>query len=162
LPRHGLFVPLLYRMALLSVPHYPLYYTVGTDHSVTTGALDPSAQGGLRIRKEGFEIIPSIRSGGGGSELFVSDQIREPGNYILTCRERQELAILAFTPTKTESNLTYIAADDLKEICHGVNVIHPRDASQDRVVSVVNLLIRLWKYCVVLAQVFLAVEIMLI
>lgn len=162
LPRHGLFVPLLYRMALLSIPNYPLYYTVGTDQSVTTGALDPSTQGGLRIRKEGFEIIPSIRSGGGGSELFVSDQIREPGNYILTGREGAQLAVFAFNPAKTESDLSYFAAEDLKEIGHSVKVIDPRTASLDRVVSVENLGIQLWKYCVVLALVFLAAEIMLI
>src|SRR3546814_9539456 len=40
-PRHALFVPLLYRMALLSTQHYPLYYVIGKDRIVRAGKLEP-------------------------------------------------------------------------------------------------------------------------
>lgn len=162
LPRHGLFVPLLYRMALLSIPNYPLYYTVGADQSVFAGSLDISGRGEYRIRSEGFEMIPTIRRYGGGSEIFVSEQIREPGTYRLTGAADEELAVFAFNHMKSESDLSYYEAGDLNEIGAWTRLIEPQVSSLDRVVSIENLGMQLWKYCVVLALVFLAAEILLI
>lgn len=161
-PRHALFVPMLYRMALLSMQNYPLYYTLGADQSLQAGSLELSDRSSYRIRKADFEMIPSVRDGGAGSEVFVSDQIPEPGNYTLTGPQREELAVFAFNNDKQESDLSYFGENALENRLEAGAVISPEEGSLERLVSVENFGIQLWKYCVVLALFFLAAEILLI
>lgn len=161
-PRHALFVPLLYRMALLSMQNYPLYYTIGEDQSVQAGSLELSERNNYRISKGDFEMIPSVRNRGSGSEVFVSDQVREPGNYTLSGQNEEELAVFAFNNAKTESDLAYFTDAELKGFDEAGSVIGPGGGSLERLVAVENFGIQLWKYCVVLALIFLAAEIILI
>ncbi|QEC53404.1 hypothetical protein [Anseongella ginsenosidimutans] len=161
-PRHALFVPLLYRVALLSMQNYPLYYTIGEDQSVQAGSLELSERNNYRIRKDDFEMIPSIRNRDSGSEVFVSDQVREPGNYILSGPHDEELAVFAFNNAKTESDLAYFSDAELEGYGEAGSVISSGGGSLERLVAVENFGIQLWKYCVVLALVFLAAEIILI
>lgn len=163
-PRHALFVSLLYRMALLSLQYHPLYYTIGADQVVQAGKMDLSRAGSYRIRKENFEMIPSIRPGGAGAEVFVADQIPEPGNYRLVNGEGEELAVFAFNSSKTESDLSYMKEDALENIvtAENISILDANRRSPDRLVNAENFGTPLWKYCVVLALLFLAAEILLI
>src|SRR3546814_17845137 len=94
-------------MALLSTQHYPLYYVLGKDRIVRAGKLEPGDRNQYRVKRSDFEIIPSVRSSGTGTELNLADQIGEPGNYDLVDGDERAMAVFSFNGSRAEADLSY-------------------------------------------------------
>lgn len=114
-PRHALFVPVFYKIAISSVSGEALYYTVGKNEVVNTGDLNLGGDEVLKIRaREGdFEIIPEVRNVGPGLELYTHNQVRNAGFYTLY-KENTPLRGLAFNYDRNESEMTYYSISDLE------------------------------------------------
>lgn len=163
LGRHALFVPLVYRMAMLSVPSYPLYYTIGADQVIRTDALTDFSAADLRLKATGFEVIPDVRNTGAGAELFFADQLKEAGIYELTAGDKQ-LALFAFNGDREESDLSYLSKDELERLSGDspARVLDNGGPGYTASLAGAEAGTRLWKYCVILALAFLTCEILLI
>ncbi|MGZ3766870.1 MAG: BatA domain-containing protein [Mucilaginibacter sp.] len=162
LQRHALLVPVLFRIALLSGHDQPLFYTVGYDEAIEMPPLQSSEQQLLKLMKGNLSIIPDVRQQEGSTELYVSDQLQETGNYELR-KQDSILSVLAFNDDRKESDMSYLTVENLKQIFpQSGGILRPGQASIKNEVSELNFGLQLWKLCIILALIFLAVEILLV
>jgi len=163
LPHHALFVPLMFRMALLSGRDRPLYYTIGDNENVETLPIQTSDKQMVRLVKGQQNILPDVRQQEGGTVLYFSDQVTQPGNYQLKSQDTT-LACIAFNNDRSESDLTYLSNDELKtQLSSGHNTLTQAgpQSLKDTVVKA-NMGLELWKLCIILSLICLAAEILLI
>ena len=163
LAHHALFVPLMFRIALLSGHDAPLSYTIGQDESVEIQPIQTSDKEILKLNKEQLSIIPDVRQQEGGTQLYFSDQVHEPGNYELK-KQESTIAVLAFNNNRSESDLTYVDDAGLKAQMGGKGntILENSGPSLKDVVVNANRGVELWKLCIILSLLSLAAEILLI
>jgi hypothetical protein len=162
LPRHALFVPILFRIALLSGHDLPLFYTLGADETLEVPPVQLTEKQLLKMTKGSQSTIPDVRQQEGSTLLYVSDQLQEPGIYTLK-KQDSTLATLAFNDNRDESDLSYLTPAALKEILPKQAALIPgSNASLKGIVAETNLGTQLWKLCIILALISLAAEILLI
>jgi hypothetical protein len=161
LQRHALFVPIMFRIALLSGHDQPLFYTLGQDESIQVPPVQVNEKQLLKLVKGAQSVIPDVRQQEGSTALFVSDELQETGNYELK-KQDSILSVLAFNDNRKESDMSYFNAADLKQIFpRAGNILQAGQASIKGEVAELNLGLQLWKLCIILALIFLAVEILL-
>jgi hypothetical protein len=162
LPRHALFVPVLFRMALLSGHDQPLFYTLGTDESLEIPPVQTTEKQLLKLSKGDQSIIPDVRQQEGSTTLYISDQLRETGIYGLK-RQDTTLAALAFNDNRAESDMSYFTAADLEKLVPNAKpLLTAGNGSLKSVVAESNFGTQLWKLCIILALIFLLAEILLV
>lgn len=164
LPRHALFVPLLFRMALLSGHNQPLFYTLGENELMEIAPIAKMDEQPLHLQKGQISLIPDVRQVNGNTVLYVADQIRETGNYKLT-RKDSVLAEIAFNDNRKESDLNYLTDQELNTDFSAIKTVSYFPAtglSLTKQVAEVNSGIQLWKLCLILTLLFLAAEVLLI
>jgi hypothetical protein len=161
LPRHALFVPIMFRIALLSGHDQPLFYTLGHDQTVETTPIQSSEKQLLKLIKDKQSIIPDVKQQEGSTLLYVSDQLQETGLYELK-KQDSVLSVMAFNDNRNESDLQYYTSSDLNKIIPDKgDVIEATKGSVKDIVSHADFGVQLWKLCIILALIFLAVEILL-
>jgi hypothetical protein len=162
LPRHALFVPVLFRMALLSGHDQPLFYTLGTDENFEVPPVQTTEKQLLKLTKGDQSIIPDVRQQEGSTLLYVSDQLREIGIYALK-RQDSTLATLAFNDNRAESDMSYFTAAQLEKLMPNAKpLLTAGNGSLKSVVAESNFGTQLWKLCIILALIFLLAEILLV
>ncbi|WP_256012098.1 BatA domain-containing protein [Desertivirga xinjiangensis] len=161
--RHSVFVPVMYQAAFLSLRDNRLFYTIGKDQLLESPKITLSPNQTLRLKKGDFEVIPNLRQTETGSNVFISDQIRDQGIYSLI-KGDSLLATYAFNDNRSESDLTYATESELKEkIPHKKKeIFSPGKESLNAAIKAVNNGVQLWKLCLILALIFLAAEILII
>jgi hypothetical protein len=161
LPQHPVFVPLLYKIALTSVQEQPLYYTIGKSNYLPAAPVRTNPNESLRLISGKQEVIPEIRQVPGQTLLYVADQIKTPGIYELY-KSDSLLSTYAFNQGRAESDLHY-ADDKALQTIFGADQVNLTKAGGDLSVKAVeNNHTELWKLCLVLCAVFLALEALLI
>lgn len=163
LPHHALLVPLMFRMALLSGHVQPLFYTIGQDESIEVAPILSSDRDIIKLIKPGQVILPDMRQKDGGTLLYFSDQVQEPGNYNLM-KQDSILARLAFNNSRSESDLNYLTEKELKAsmpVNDNLLVISGLQPSKS-ITAKTNMGPELWKLCLILSLIFLVSEILLI
>ena len=162
-PRHSVFVPIMYQAALLSMRNQQLFYNLVKEQSIAIPKVTLNTNQTLKLKKDNFEATPDIRQMENETQLYVADQIKERGNYTLL-KADSILAVIAFNDNGTESDLTY--ADDKELISkfpgQKINLFNSEKSSLQNDIKSVNQGIQLWKICLILALLCLAVEILLI
>ncbi len=162
LPRHALFLPTIFRIALLSGHDQPLFYTLGVDESIEIAPVQTNEKQLLKLVKDSISIIPDVRQQEGSTLLYVSDQVQQTGTYNLR-KADSTIAVLAFNDNRNESDLSYLTADDLSKILpKSTTILQAGKASLKNAVSEINIGLQLWKLCIILALIFLAAEIVLV
>jgi hypothetical protein len=162
LPRHALFVPILFRIALLSGHDLPLFYTLGQDETLEIPPVQISEKQLLKLVKDDQSTIPDVRQQEGSTLLYLSDQLHETGIYTLK-KQDSTLAMLAFNDNRSESDMSYLNQAGLKEfMSKSTSLLTGSNASLKGIVTETNFGTQLWKLCIILALVFLAAEILLI
>jgi hypothetical protein len=163
LSHHALLVPLMFRIALLSGHDPALFYNIGDDEAVETLPIETSDKQVLKLHKGQQIIIPDVRQQEGGTVLYLSDQIQEPGNYELK-KQDSLMAVLAFNSNRSESDLTYMDDAGLKAQLSGrqSTIIEAGGGSLKDTVAKANIGLELWKLCIILSLICLAAEILFI
>lgn len=163
LPRHMVFVPLMYKIAFESAKEQPLYYTLGTDNMLESEKISLPANQSLKLVSEGFEVIPELRQTPGKTLLYVADQVKKAGFYALK-RGDSVLAQVAFNDHRMESDMHYTTEKELKDLFGGqqVAVYSAKKDAMSLNIAIKNNSVELWKLCIILTVVFLLAEILLI
>lgn len=154
------FVPLLYKLAIYTSDFRQLAYTIGQDHLISIDAALVSPEKEVMVHGPA-EFIPGISSLGTRVLLDVQGQVKESGFYEVT-QDGQMAASLAFNYDRKESDLTLTNDEDLPVKDH-VN-IWSEDENRDftRLIEETQQGKQLWKWCVILALIFIGFEIALI
>lgn len=166
--RHAVFVPTLYRVALLSAGGDAIYHIIGSSAAIELQGMDTEDEAPLRMvnRNGGQEFIPGQRSLGSRTSLDVRSASIAAGHYDVI-RHSQVVKSLAFNYDRRESELKQYEPDELRDMLgrQGIrNVILLRDTDKPLTESIseMNQGIRLWKLFIIFALVFLAAEVALL
>ncbi len=167
-PLHAIFVPTLYNMALQSMPAPPLYYTLGEATAINLPFIHQAGADIYRIRalNDDFEFIPRHQSHFSRLNIEIHDQIENAGLYILSVNET-DIAGLAFNYSRAGSEMSYYNLDDLKEIIsendlQQLHVIGTADRSVGEALTAINEGTQLFKIFLILALLFLGLEVLLL
>lgn len=169
LPMHAeIFVPPVYNMALYSGMVPPLYYTIGSDISVSIPFHEDIGEATFRIKSldNYTEFIPGHRNEPFGVLLFFEDQVENAGNYKVLFGE-EEIAPLSFNYNHQESDLK---CDDEKELqqwlseegYNNIQIIERGKKTVTERLSEMDTGVRLWRYFVIAALLFLLLETVLL
>lgn len=165
---HALFVPVMYRLAMLSyrndqLPAYRLTQPA-IMLSVPEGGRTAD-EAGYRLVKDSLTLIPGQRLQGAELRLEVPAGLAEPGFYQLRQQDRV-VTTLAFNQDKRESELAAYSAADLRQL---VGTNHPNvrvleggvgnAVARDRAAQTGQ---PLWRYCVGAALICLLAEVLLL
>ena len=160
-----IFIPMLYKMAISSAKSRKIAYTIGRDETIIA---DNKIEGGgetvYKLQGQAEEFIPEQRIVSAKAYLDVHDKIKEAGFYNLFLNPEEVLAKYAFNYDRKESVLEYFSVDDLTEKV-GVNATVlglTAAASITEEVSERSRGLILWKWCIILALIFLGLEVLLL
>ncbi len=160
---HALFVPTLYNIALLSQSNHPLFHIIGSNSSIDVNRTT-TKDNIYHIKNTTLDIIPRVRSTNTNTTVFINAQIDIADNYLL---ENVESKIgLAYNYNRTESELSYLSSEEIDEVIQlsriNAKYIDVTNGTIQSALSDLNIGEKYWKYCIILALLFLAVEIALI
>jgi hypothetical protein len=161
--KHGLFLPILFKMALFTQKSDFLYEKTGSHTGVLIDHLNLAEAEILKIKSEEIEIIPEIRNTNAGTVLYFADQVKKAGFYELFHQDKL-LSILAFNDPREESVMEFYSQAELSQQ-FGIDpsqVINSGTESVKNQIKEVKLGASLWKLCLILVLIFLAIEILLI
>ena len=164
LPVHGIFVPILYKMALLNIQNGQNSYFIGDKTRVEVDAPKNSAEKVFKIKGENVEFIPEQFAVGNKILLGLNEQIKKAGFYKISLENSEMSDVLALNFDRKESDLKFFTAENLKENYPQKNVAIVNGAKTEAT-EIVRELERgtaLWRFCIILSLVFLAVEIALL
>ncbi len=178
LVRNGeIFVPMLFKMAIAGTKSRQIAYTIGRDevleaqHQVSAsgetiyklravGDESRTSTGNGAGAPAGAEFIPEQRILGAKVLLTPGTQVRDAGWYRLGLQPDSTLAEYAFNFDRKESELSYKTDEDLAAgLPANMHVLNEaEEANFTQVVDEQNQGITLWRWCVVFALLFLALE----
>ena len=161
LARSGeVFVPMLYKMAISSGKESKISYTIGKDDQLEADTKGMAGEKSYKMKGAKEEFIPEQRIIAGKAILGVKDGVKEAGFYSLFTRPDSALYKFGFNFDRRESVLDYFDAKALKDFeTHKIKVFdETAEANFTAVVGEQNQGIALWRWCVILALLFLAAE----
>lgn len=167
-PHHAIFVPTVYQMAVSSVLSDDLYYTIGEQKLISVPNVGISGDDVLRIKQNSsdFEFIPGQLRVNGHIELNMQNQISDAGNYFLTYSEKN-IRALAFNYNRDESEMVFYTPDELNEMIQNTDlkstyILDAESKFFSKTVSELNQGVQLWRWCLIFALIFLAIEVLLL
>ncbi|MDP1623579.1 MAG: BatA domain-containing protein [Bacteroidales bacterium] len=167
-PKHMIFVPTLFKIALVSNPSRQLYFTASENSTIEIPADSILETNIYKIKKvdSPFEFIPEIRKFGSNVSLITHDQIKEAGFYTIS-RGKKPNAGLAFNFNRKESDLSYFKVSELEQqisrlSVKDIRILKEQKSSLSREINEIKQGTPLWKFFLILALIFIACEIALI
>jgi len=163
LAEHPVFVPLMYKIAFASAREQPLYYVVMKDNVLESNKINLYKDQSLKLVADNFEVIPEVRQSSGKTLLYTADQVKKSGFYDLKQTDSL-ISVMAFNDNRIESDMHYDEPSDLNKIINKdqVSLLDPTTDSIGTMVSAKNNGTELWKLCLILSVIFLAIEILLV
>ena len=162
--QQAIFAPMLYKMAVLGVKNINIAYPIEANTSITLSKLPLNAESLMRISNETMEIIPQKNIFDGLVLLNVPGNSLENGFYSISADEESYEAQIALNYNRNESALKYFSIEEMELKYAGSNVI----ILENNLVNLsenVKLLEdgkSFWKICLILALIFIAIEILLL
>lgn len=165
LARSGeIFVPMLYKMAISSAKEWKIGYTIGKDDFLEADSKGIIGEKAYKMKGSKEEFIPEQRIVAGKAILGVKEGIKEAGFYDLFSRPDSVLYKFGFNYDRRESVLDYYDIKSLKTYERkNLKVFDETiEANFTAIVGERNQGVTLWRWCLIFALAFLAIEILLL
>jgi len=167
--KHSIFVPSMYKIALLSENQSKLFYTIGEDALISLQNINVEKENIFKIKKNvnsNFEIIPEYKNINSRINIFTHNQLKEAGNYYLYAG-KDKIQGISYNYDRKESNIECYKINELtnltdKAVLNNYFVLDFKNKPLSQVLTQLNQGIRLWKLFIILALIFLAIEIVLL
>ncbi len=162
--KHAIFVPTLYNVGLFSSPQQTLYYTLGIEHPIE--APDMNLPEGTMFKitsaSDTFSFLPEKRVVNDKTMLFLHNQVNAAGNYKLKVADSL-ISGYSFNYDRKESQMSFLAPSALDSLCKnaGIKNFSVLPSAGDTLPALLTEVNRgkfYWKYCIILALLFLAIE----
>lgn len=158
-----IFVPMLFKMAIATDKGQKIAYTIGKDDVIEADKASDKVDIVYEIVGE-EAFIPGTTNLGSKVLLSVNNQISKAGYYDLVLDE-ESMATLAYNYDRRESNLAMTAMDNLSTLAEASNVNvfdNVKDSELTAKIGKKDRGIVLWKWCLILALLFLLIETLLL
>lgn len=168
-PRHAVFVPTLYKIAIASSFAEPLFYTIGNIQNIELKNNNLQTDPVYRIQALDCksDFIAQTKSNGFSTMVDVEKQIKIAGNYWLKSNTNDTLKGLSFNFNRLESITDYYTIDDLEKNIEQYKLNNFKvieKGAKNMAATMMNMSkgTQLWKWCVIFALLCLGLEIALI
>ncbi|MEM1326750.1 MAG: BatA domain-containing protein [Bacteroidota bacterium] len=165
LVRNGeIFVPMIFKMAISAGEAPKIAYTIGQDRVLEAEHRVTQGEQIYQLRNASKEFIPEQRIARSKVVLNVNNQIEADGIYSLSLEANETLHQYAFNYDRQESNLTYFSADDLaRQVGERMTVLdEAAEANFEQLIGERSRGKILWRWCLILALIFLGIEVLLL
>jgi len=166
--QHAVFVPALYRMAMLGARPLVTSSVIGRSIPPVLRIPPPSGEEVFHLINpvSGVDLIPSVRTVSSGMMINTGDQVTAAGHYQLM-RGGDTLAVLSMNYDRRESLMSFMDEDEVTDACTGAGLNDWKLLSADipdpgKTIMVMNKGVVLWKWAILLALIFLLTETLLL
>lgn len=165
LVRNGeIFIPMIFKMAIAAGQAPRIAYTIGQDDVLEAKHIISEKEQVYKLKSEQEEVIPEQRVVGSKVFLSVNNQIKSAGYYRLSLKEDEILHQYAFNYDRKESALNYYNEQDLAQrVGRNITVISATaKANFEQLLTERSQGVVLWRWCLILALLFLGLEVLLL
>jgi len=162
--QHALFVPTMYNIGLYSSGNQQLYYTLGDVQPIEAPniALPQNVYFKIQNTKDSISILPERRIINDNVFLFLHGQLSTSGNFKLMAGDSL-ISGISFNYSRRESDLACLSTSDIESLCSkagmkNFSVMSVTSATLPSLLTEVNRGTYYWKYCIILALLFLGIE----
>jgi hypothetical protein len=160
--KHAIIVPTFLRMASIHYADAGMSNFIGQSNTIPVKLSKIEDQTKKELVKGNIKIIPEIKTQLSNSYIYLADQIREDGIYTLKIND-QEISKIAFNYNREESKMSFLSVADLEDLANEkLSIWQSNESSLTKLIKDESLGKRFWKICVILALVFIGLEILLI
>ena len=162
---HTLFVPIMLNAAFKGKNRADAYRDLSNIGLVELEN-PPGSDDVYHLKGEGLDLIPEVKRLPRGLALAFDQQVDEPGNYSIYLGD-ELVRPISFDHNRKESLPDVIGPDEMLEKTgqrnwKNVNIYKGKTAEITREIRQSSQPISLWKYCVILALVFFAAELIIL
>jgi len=165
---NALFVPIMYKIAMLGGHTGRLSYTIGIDKELIINNLSSFLDGDVRVcdEKNTFEMIPMVEMRNSRVLLRLYDELPDAGFYTIN-RGDEVVAMTAWNDSRKESEMKFLNSSEVDKILkdNGLNVAAVMKSNDIRSGDVMKTMVRrsvLWKSFIILALISLLIEILVL
>lgn len=171
LANHALFVPLMYKMALIGGNISELSFTLGVDKTLNINDVSLNVDDRISLKSDNamYEIFPMIENRNGTNYISFFEDLPSSGFYDIYKNE-DYVKTVAWNDNRSESEMSFYDKEELSELLRDNNLnvlmmVSPVEAhgrvSDDVVENIVNQS-SLWKIFVIIALISLLIEILIL
>ncbi|MBP5643839.1 MAG: BatA domain-containing protein [Bacteroidales bacterium] len=165
---NSLFVPIIYKIAMLGGQVNRLSYTIGADKELTINDLTAFSEGDVRIRDEkgSFEMIPMVEMRNNRALIRLYDELPGAGFYTINKGDKV-IETTAWNDNRKESKMKFWDRDEVDKTLKdkGLNVLAVMKSDEIRSSDVMEMMVRrsmMWKSFIILALITLLIEILIL
>jgi hypothetical protein len=162
--QHAIFVPTMFNIGLYSSSNRQLYHILGDEQPIEAPNMNLSQNVFFKIQgdKDTLSVLPERRIVNDNTFLFLHSQLSQAGSFRLMAGDSL-ISGISFNYNRRESDLRCLTQTEIETICSkgGVKnfaVMSVTNASLPSLLTEVNRGKYYWKYCILLALLFLATE----
>jgi hypothetical protein len=165
---NSLFVPIMYKIAMLGGQMNRLSYTLGVDKDMTINDLTAFSEGDIRIRDEkgNFEMIPMVEMRNNRALIMLYDELPGAGFYTIN-KGDDVIETTAWNENRKESKMKFLDREEVDKLLkdNGLNVLAVMKADEIRSDDVMEMMVRrsmLWKSFILLSLITMLIEILVL
>lgn len=168
LANHTLFVPLMYKMALIGGNVSQLSYTLGNDKYLKIKDIVLNVDDRISVRSENgmYEMFPIVENRRNVNYISFFENLPSSGFYDIYKNENY-VSTVAWNDNRNESQMLFCDKDELTKLLKDNNLnilatIDYEDVKSDDIVEVVVRDSVIWKIFVIIALIALLIEILIL
>ena len=165
---NALFVPIMYKVAMLGGQMGRLSYTLGVDKDILINDLTAFSDGDVRIRNAqgSFEMIPIVEMRNNRALIELYDELPGAGFYTVN-KGDEVIETTAWNDNRKESRMKFLDREEVYKLLkdNGLNVLAVMKADEIHSNDMMEMMVRrsmLWKSFVILALISLLIEILVL
>lgn len=161
--RHAIFVPTLYNIALYSQEQKQLYYLLNESRIVLKNIIADESP--IHIIGNGIDLIPQQEYRAGNLIINLDNQISKAGHYTIQ-RSDEYLSTISLNYSREESDFSLMDPMEIEDYAIeqelNIKTYQQENESLNSAIQNSRQGIALWKYFIILALIFMGVEILLL
>ena len=165
---NSLFVPIMYKIAMLGGQMSRLSYTLGVDKDITINDLTAFSEGDIRIRdaNDNFEMIPMVDMRNNRALIRLYDELPGAGFYTVNIGD-EVIETTAWNDNRKESKMKFLDREEVDKLLkdNGLNVLAVMKADEIHSDDVMEMMIRrsmMWKSFILLSLITMLIEILVL
>lgn len=165
---NALFVPIMYKVAMLGGQMGRLSYTLGVDKDILINDLTAFSDGDVRIRdaQGSFEMIPMVEMRNNRALIRLYDELPGAGFYTVN-KGDEVIKTTAWNDSRKESKMKFLDREEVDKLLKdkGLNILAVMKADEIHSNDMMGMMVRrsmLWKSFIILALISLLIEILVL
>ena len=165
---NSLFVPIMYKIAMLGGNVNRLSYTIGIDNELLINDLSVFSEGNVRIKdiENTSEMIPIVELRNNRALIRLYDELPGAGFYTIN-RGDDVIETTAWNDSRKESKMKFFDREEVDKILkdNGLNVLAVMKADEIHSNDVMEIMVRrsmLWKSFIILSLITMLIEILVL